>query len=59
MNTLTESQLSVGADGIDIEWSPCVGTTCISAGQFSTIALAVKTGIGSKLLSLSTPNAFW
>ncbi|KAJ7130871.1 hypothetical protein C8R46DRAFT_1048762 [Mycena filopes] len=50
---------SVGADGIGIEWTPCIGTTCISATQFSTIASAVKTGLGSKLLSLSTPNAFW
>ncbi|KAJ7290615.1 hypothetical protein C8J57DRAFT_1493324 [Mycena rebaudengoi] len=50
---------STGADGIDLEWSPCIGTTCISASQFSTIATALKTGLGSKLLSLSTPNAFW
>ncbi|KAJ7117094.1 hypothetical protein C8R44DRAFT_879603 [Mycena epipterygia] len=50
---------SLGADGIDLEWTPCIGTTCISAIQFSTIATAVKAGIGSNLLSLSTPNAFW
>ncbi|KAJ6551177.1 hypothetical protein B0H19DRAFT_1263865 [Mycena capillaripes] len=50
---------SLGADGIDIEWTPCVGATCISATQFSTIASAVKTGIGSNFLSLSTPSPFW
>ncbi|KAJ7222777.1 hypothetical protein C8J57DRAFT_1593153 [Mycena rebaudengoi] len=50
---------ATGADGIDLEWSPCIGTTCISASQFGTIATALKTGLGSKLLSLSTPNAFW
>ncbi|PPQ63549.1 hypothetical protein CVT24_004779 [Panaeolus cyanescens] len=51
---------SVNADGIDIEWTPCVGTRCISASQFSTIATQVKTGIGAtKMLSLSTPNEFW
>jgi hypothetical protein len=50
---------SLGADGIDLEWAPSVGTTCISASQFSTIATALKSGIGSKLLTLSTPNAFW
>ncbi|KAJ6554603.1 hypothetical protein B0H19DRAFT_151469 [Mycena capillaripes] len=50
---------STGADGIDIEWAPCIGTTCISATQFSTIATTVKTGLGTKLLSLSIPTAFW
>ncbi|TFK31443.1 hypothetical protein BDQ12DRAFT_694133 [Crucibulum laeve] len=50
---------SVGADGIDLEWTPCVGTKCISASQFSTIASALKSGIGAKLLSLSTPRDFW
>ncbi|KAJ6498540.1 hypothetical protein C8R47DRAFT_1112041 [Mycena vitilis] len=50
---------SLGADGIDIEWTPCIGATCVSATQFSTIASAVKTGIGSNLLSLSTPSSFW
>ncbi|KAJ7927990.1 glycoside hydrolase superfamily [Mycena leptocephala] len=50
---------SLGADGIDIEWAPCMNTSCISADDFSTIASTVKSELGSKLLSLSTPTAFW
>ncbi|EJD37321.1 hypothetical protein AURDEDRAFT_173595 [Auricularia subglabra TFB-10046 SS5] len=50
---------SLAADGIDLEWSPCAGSKCISATQFATIALALKAGLKDFDLSLSTPNDFW
>ncbi|KZV82618.1 hypothetical protein EXIGLDRAFT_729485, partial [Exidia glandulosa HHB12029] len=50
---------SLKADGLDLEWAPCVGTKCISASQFGTIASAVKVGLGFLDLSLTTPNNFW
>ncbi|RDB26659.1 hypothetical protein Hypma_005536 [Hypsizygus marmoreus] len=44
-----------GLDGIDVEWA-----SPITANQFSNIATAIKTGLGTSYnLTLSTPVEFW
>ncbi|CAK5264148.1 unnamed protein product [Mycena citricolor] len=51
---------SVAADGIDIEWPMCKGTSCVTAAQFASIVANTKAAVGRSLIvSVHLPNDFF
>ena len=52
--------LSLGVDGVDIEWPDCKGTSCVTAAQFASLVASTKSAVGGSLsVSVQLPNDFW